>query len=912
VNDLYETVLSHPADADDEPPDGVGSVRLETHLSEVGERARQLLPTGRTMSDGDDLGEVAEILGRLHDFGKLTTFFQAHVRSDQTDGPTHHARLGAFVTYYALDQCGYGQQTRIAGTIAVWKHHGALPDVANGLVDRLSDERTQLYDDVCDQVADIDRNHRDLANKFLSRATGGEASWAGLTETADSLRESLEEVRSSIRNELFDRGHLYEERVDEETYTDLLQLSSALVLADKTCAGDVGNEKLEPETADLKDLKTHLEGLGGDPKNDEERELNRLRDAAQNEVTKNVQTFLDSDESVATITLPTGYGKTLVGLRAALEIQAERDTEGRIVYALPFTSIIDQTAETLQDVFGADPTGRKLTIHHHLAETVTVGDEYDGDDGDTANDDAEPTDRYARDEYLVGESWRSGMTLTTFVQLFESLAGPGNTQSMKLPTLYGSVVIVDEPQAVPLRWWPLVERLIEVLTETYDARVILMTATQPEIVDESFDLIQAKHRYFDGEGPDRVSYEFDQTVTTDNDEATLGYDEAAGRLVAAAREDADSALAVCNTIDSARDLSEAVAEGAETEAVTDVNNSYDEALDHSFAGLTLTEDRDERTVPAQARARLVRRIVRETDRDDLALLHLSTRLRPCDRRALLQIAEDLTALNVPLVVVSTQLIEAGVDISFDRVYRDFAPLDSIVQAAGRCNRSFDRNHGRVTVWQLDAPEGCTMLPSKAVYARVQKPGEKNLLRPTRNALGATVKEFEDGATASEATVAEDAVETYHRLVGDDVTPDGIDMVDDFEQARARSLRQASLIEQQLSFEVYVCRTEPESNRVAELRAARREWDFEKVEQLRKTLAELRVSVPVYRADSDAARELKSVDPLFDRRTGSDRTNWDDETERVLDSTADPSRFRQYFDAREGVHLPENGVEARFF
>lgn len=896
-----DVVLSHPSDDGVVDPEGRGSVLLETHLSEVGERARNLVPEDATTSDGDDLAEIAELVGRLHDFGKLTTFFQAHVRHKSADGPTHHARLGAFVTYHALSRCGYSKSTRIAGTIAVWKHHGGLPDVAKGFTERLAGDRTELYDDVCKQMQDIDRNRRELADELLRKATGNDAWWTGLVDETDLLRESVERIRNSIRNELFDRGHLLEERVDDETYADLLQLSSVLVLADKTRAGKVDDERLDPVTPELDDLKDYLKGLGNDPKNDEEETLNDLRDSAQDEVAQNVRAFLESDVSVATVTLPTGYGKTLVGLRAALEMQAERDTHGRIVYALPFTSIIDQTAETLQKVFGADSTGRALTIHHHLAETVTVGYESEGDDSGESIDPDQPTDQYARDEYLVGESWRSGSTLTTFVQLFESLAGPGNAQSMKLPALYGSVVIVDEPQALPLRWWPLVERLVEMLTEVYDVQVVLMTATQPELVDERFDLIREKDRYFDGPGPDRVEYTFDATATTDDETVVLDYDDAAARLVEATTVGGDSALAVCNTIDSARDLSQAVEARVGEEAVTDIGDYYADALNDSFAGLDSTDE-------------LVARIDRECE--NLALLHLSTRLRPCDRRALLQVASDLTALDVPLVVVSTQLIEAGVDISFDRVYRDFAPLDSIVQAAGRCNRSFERDRGRVSVWRLDAPEGCETLPSRAVYARVQRAGEKNLLRPTRDALEATVDGFADGARveavkASEVTVADEAVETYHRLLGEKVTPDGIDMVEDFEKARVASLRRESLIEQRLAFEVYVCRTEPESQRVADLREARDEYEFEEVERLRKELAELRVSVPVYRADSDAARALKRVDPLVDYSEGSNRTDWDDETERVLDANVDSVRFEQYFDPREGVHLPQSGVEARF-
>lgn len=925
MSETYETVLSHPADDEDEPPDGEGSVELEAHLREVGERARELVPDNATTSEGEDLGEVAELLGRLHDFGKLTTFFQSHVRDESPDEPTHHARLGAFVTYYALDKCGYGQQTRIAGTIAVWKHHGVLPNTKTGLQDGLSDDtETGPYGDVCQQTKNIRDNRSDRADRLLTDAivdgvTDGSVSWSEFVTNVPDLREAIQE-EPTLSNSWGSPSGV----ITEDTYTDLLQLSSALVLADKTCAGDVDGDRLDPETPELNDLQSHLEALRDEaesvPENSPEDDLNDLRDAAQDEVAENVHAFLDSDESVATVTLPTGYGKTLVGLRAALEIQAERDTDGRVVYALPFTSIIDQTAETLRKVFDAEPTGRALTIHHHLAETVTVAEkseksEQSEEDAEEVGD--EPTDRYARDEYLVGESWRSGTTLTTFVQLFESLAGPGNAQSMKLPALYGSVVIVDEPQALPLRWWPLVERLVAVLTEEYDARVLLMTATQPEIVDadDRVDLIREKDRYFDGPGPDRVSYEFDPTATAD-DETALSYDEAAGRLADEAAGGFESTLAVCNTIDSARDLSAAVAARVGEEQLTDINELYDDMLGESFAGLTLTEESAGKTVPTRARARAVRRVARETDpeRGDLALLHLSTRLRPCDRRALLQIAADLTALDVPLVVVSTQLVEAGVDISFDRVYRDFAPLDSIVQAAGRCNRSFEREEGlgRVTVWRLDAPEECETLPSEAVYARVQKKGEMDLLDRTREALGATVDEFAGRVTADEATVADDAVETYHCRVGEDVTSDSIDMVENFENACAKSLRQESLIDQHLTFEVYVCRTETESERVEALREAREERAFETVKRLRKDLAEIRVSVPVYRDTSDAARKLKRAEPLVNYSEGSDRTDWDDETERLLDPERDSTRFDQYFDAREGVHLPESGVEDRFY
>jgi len=96
--------------------------------------------------------------------------------------------------------------------------------------------------------------------------------------------------------------------------------------------------------------------------------------------------------------------------------------DGRLIYALPFTSIIDQTIADLEDVFDADSTGEQLTAHHYLEDTITESET----DGESYRD---------GQKALLGETWRTGGTVTTFVQLFETLTGPTSQQSMKLPAL---------------------------------------------------------------------------------------------------------------------------------------------------------------------------------------------------------------------------------------------------------------------------------------------------------------------------------------------------------------------------------------------------------------------------------------------------------------------------------------------
>ncbi|MFC6989093.1 CRISPR-associated helicase/endonuclease Cas3 [Haloplanus sp. GCM10025708] len=550
-------------------------------------------------------------------------------------------------------------------------------------------------------------------------------------------------------------------------------------------------------------------------------------------------------------------GKTLTGLSAAFDLR-DRFGGERVVYALPFTSIIDQVVDEVADVYDTDATGRLLTAHHHLAETV-VRDETD----------AEDADRYDDVAGMLAESWRAGLTVTTFVQLFESLAGPANRQSMKLPALQNSVVVLDEPQSLPLGWWKLVPRLVSMLTEQYDATVIAMTATQPKLFEDATELVDDPDRYF--EAVERVTYELDESTTRYIDEqaGAKSYDDAADALCGSLA-DGESALAICNTIDSARKLTEYVDERADP---VDVAERYAAELD--AAGKATSVD-------AAAVANRVEA------RGEPALLHLSTRLRPADRLTLVEAAKALTESGHPLVVVSTQLVEAGVDISFDRVYRDLAPIDSVVQAAGRCNRSFEREIGRVTVWWLDAPDGQRKTPAAAVYNRGTS------LLPVAAATLDSVRA--DDGTLSETAVARTAVERYYeRLRADkDVgTRAYAEYVDD---ARADALGELSLIDQRRAADVFVSRTDAERDIAERIRETTAAADFATLRSLLDETKPLRVSVPYDRPDSETADAITDLPTLV-------------EDEGVYH--LDVRRYGSYFDESTGFVVPESAVEHQF-
>jgi CRISPR-associated helicase Cas3/CRISPR-associated endonuclease Cas3-HD len=847
------TIYSHP------PDDGVGKL-LRDHLKETALRVGEVVPEDASTPNEESVADLSRRTALVHDIAKATSFFQEYLMDGNESGPKHHSLLGSFVADYVLEKSGYDETERLAGFLAVAKHHGSLPDAGRYIVDRYSPGadygHKKRWEEMQKQVRDIssDDEARELVDGIIDEATDGEGGWEEFAKGLLEEERFVGLVRSVGRHGNSTPDGLYETK---------MQVWSALVLADKTDAAGIDADEYSAEHLYPDVLESHIESLP-DGDGERERELNSKREKARQEVVGNVANLVEGSADVGTITLPTGLGKTYTGINTAMEARDRKDGEGRVIYALPFTSIIDQVVDEVTDVFDIDVTGKKLTVHHHLAETVT---ETDGN-----------TDERADEEYTLGESWRSGTVITTFVQLFESLAGPGNTQSMKLPALYNSVVILDEPQALPHRWWGLAGRLVRVLTEEYGATVLAMTATQPRIFEhgemKTTALVDNVDDYFvDAE---RVEYVFHDSVDEflpsegDGDEeegVAVDYRKAARTVVAS---DASSVLAVCNTIDSAEELSDEVENAIDAVSVNEKHGENLEAVD------TVGE-----TVEA---------VTDEVERQDAtAVAHLTTRMRPKDRLDVINVAKKLTDDGVPLVVVSTQLIEAGVDISFEAVYRDFAPMDSIVQAAGRCNRSFESERGEVVVWWLAAPEGKERTPSKAVYDF----GD-SLLPVAGESIDEAREADERGLRGKR--VSRDAVERYYEKLRDKRVGDE-SLVDLLEDAKAEQLGKESLIDTVRSVDVIVCRTKEEEETVDEIKEARENDRYDKAGALLNETKEIRVSVPLY-TDEDV-EAVEGLSPV----AGEDYPDL-----RFLKTA---SQEAPKFDTERGLKIENDSVDDRF-
>ena len=315
------------------------------------------------------------------------------------------------------------------------------------------------------------------------------------------------------------------------------------------------------------------------------------------------------------LTVPTGGGKTLASLAFALNHAASHpQILRRVIYVIPFTSIVEQTAGVFRDALGSEDA----VLEHHSA--YDPGAEKTG----AARDDEDPDG--GRKLRLAAENWDRPVVVTTAVQFFESLFANRPSRCRKLHNIAGSVIVLDEAQTLPLKFLrPCLEALRE-LARSYGCSVVLCTATQPAVrTEDGF-----KKGGLDGVrelAPEpEALYRSLKRVTVTRCPEPLDLDALAGRLAAEPQ-----VLCIVNNRRHARDL--------------------------------------HRALDGQPGARL-----------------LTTSLCAAHRRRVLgEIRADLVA-GRPVRLVATSLIEAGVDVSFPAVWRAAAGLDSLAQAAGRCNR----------------------------------------------------------------------------------------------------------------------------------------------------------------------------------------------------------------------------------
>jgi len=332
-----------------------------------------------------------------------------------------------------------------------------------------------------------------------------------------------------------------------------------------------------------------------------------------------------NDRGIFSLSVPTGGGKTISSMVFAVKHALVHNLR-RIIYVIPYTSIITQNSEVFRKIFS--PLGEDVVLEHH------------------SNIDPKIETTYNR---LASENWDARIIITTNVQFFESFYGNRSKTSRKLHNIARSVIIFDEAQMFPPEYLKPVLQVLTELKENYGCSMVLCTATQPALKKSE----QLQEGLTDVteiiENPEELHKEL-KRVTIESIPGITPNDEIAKHIASH-----EQVLCIVNTRKSARELFQKIV------GVKPKNSCF----------------------------------------------HLSTMMCAQHRQDVLQKIKDLLDKDQACTVVSTQLIEAGVDIDFPVVFRSIAGLDSIAQAAGRCNREGKQKYGRVIIFQSEqkAPPG---------------------------------------------------------------------------------------------------------------------------------------------------------------------------------------------------------------
>lgn len=592
---------------------------LVEHLSNVGNNSKEICKD-LDIENNNLYSKLSFLIGICHDFAKSTSYFQKYLFSDNPADNTekkNHGRLSAVFGYYVVDNYLIKKSLNntnyhILAYLVINRHHGNLVDVKG-----TKGENNYLKNDniIAVQVKDI------LKQKDTAAFNNFNNFYKNYGIDINDFLSNYELIKNKIIKNL--RAISKEDKI--ENYEELIMLYSILLDSDKLDAS--GTSSYSRKTIPIEVLANYRnifdnKGIG----------INAVRDKAYEEVSEFVST-MNLDQRIYSLTLPTGIGKTMDILSFALRLRERVYTEKkkllRVIYALPFLSIIDQNGDFIEKILSnSGISGSDYLLKH---TSLTDNNYNPSKDEDSRKDNSA--------ELLI-EGWYSEIIITTFVQFFYTVISNKNKSLRKFHNLADSIIILDEVQSIPPKYWLVLKTILKHVAYRYNSYIIFMTATQPLIFDpdEIQEIIDDETKYI--EEFDRLDYHFH------NDPIMI--DDFCEDIIYEIEDNPDkNIMIVLNTINSSKRVYQYISE--------------------NIVG-------------------------------DAELIYLSTNIIPKDRLDRINLIKEESSTQK--IIVTTQLIEAGVDIDIDIIYRDQAPIDSIIQTAGRCNRNNKRDKGIVHVIEL--------------------------------------------------------------------------------------------------------------------------------------------------------------------------------------------------------------------
>lgn len=529
--------------------------------------------------------DIAEFVGKIHDIGKYTSGFQKRINGAENIR-VEHAICGAKEVAKAppksyvpmIEYC-------VAG------HHSGLPDGGTK----------------------VDGEEDSTLHGRMKRKTGDYSAYENevkLEYPKDNLRELFD---VSNQREIIERYSFFT-RYLFSCLTDADFIDTERFVTPNTDRGMDGDfqKAYEKVCEKLNSFKI-------------ETKLQESRSIIQEQVYKSVE----SNANVYTLNMPTGSGKTLCSIRAALKTAIENKKK-RIIYVIPYVSIIEQTAKVFEDIFG----DVLPVLQHHS--------NYDFDDDKNEDENEITSEKLKRS----CENWDAKLIVTTNIQFFESLYHYKGRRLRKLHNLADSVIIFDEIHMLSIDYIQPCLRAIGYVTKYLNSTAILMSATMPnydKFMERYMSGVKIENAVKDTSlfnVFDKCRYEY------------IGKCELAS--LAEKAQEYDNALIIVNKRKTAREL-------------------YDMCSGNKY--------------------------------------HLSTYMTPLHRSEIIaKIKEDIKN-GINTTVISTSLIEAGVDLDFKAVFREIAGIDNILQSGGRCNREGKMDMGDVFVFETDGGKGEIQLKS---------------------------------------------------------------------------------------------------------------------------------------------------------------------------------------------------------
>ncbi|HEY8542098.1 MAG TPA: CRISPR-associated helicase Cas3' [Pseudothermotoga sp.] len=522
--------------------------------------------------------KLVELCALCHDFAKASEDFQNYMIDPQRGKRTTHAPLSSIISFSVLQNNGFDLKLSCFGYFVVRNHH----------------ENLKNFELIEENIYQLEKQFQTIPESFLN--------WFETKTNTHipDVKTTYENINRQISKLTFNT------EFDLKDYILLHTLTSILVSSDHEDAAlrDLKIDITPKLTIEL--VEQYKKSIPRD------NQLYELRSQFHEEIDHSLKTVKGK---ILSLTAPTGIGKTLANIKVALSKTSENSI---IVYALPFINIIDQTAETLHRILGKTEYDATTVLpYHHLADYEYRNKDYE---------------QYSIQHILV-ENWHAQIVVTTFVSLFESLL-----TNRKIPFFYkllNSVIILDEVQSIPHKYWKPIAQILNELTK-FGTTIILSTATQPMILNNTENIVKRDYSekinrtkvYFHGE----IDYTEFLNVVEQTANETLKHKK--------------TLLIVLNTIRESKEL---------------FKHLYEK-------------------IPGDN------------------LFYLSSNVIPKQRMERIRKLKQIK--GQPVICVSTQVIEAGVDISFDKVIRDEGPLDNIIQVSGRCNRTFESDLGEVHIYRV--------------------------------------------------------------------------------------------------------------------------------------------------------------------------------------------------------------------